>query len=74
MIHYTPLSEHDIFEDDPTQYDQHKIVHVRGKSVKVQQLEDGSYQVVHLLSTNPQHYLDQHCMPGTILKQQDFRD
>ncbi len=72
MIHYTPLSEHDIYEDDPTSYEKQHIVSLNGKSMKVNQMDDGSYQLVQLLSTDPQDYLDQRYIPGTILSVSDI--
>ncbi|MCD5322742.1 MULTISPECIES: YlzJ-like family protein [Pontibacillus] len=67
MIHYTPLSDYDIIEDDAMSYEKHMTMTVNGKMCRVEQLDDGSYQLVQLLSTDPQDYLDQQYVPGTIL-------
>lgn len=67
MIHYTPLSEYDVFEDDPDSYAKFQILNVEGRSMKVLQMEDGSYQLLQLLSTDPQDYLNNNYSPGTIL-------
>ncbi|TCT26712.1 YlzJ-like protein [Melghiribacillus thermohalophilus] len=64
MILYTPLSEHDIFPVDETEYDQWKWVAIEGKMVKVQRQDDGSYEIVQFISTNPQDYLNTSYMPG----------
>ncbi|MFC0524197.1 YlzJ-like family protein [Pontibacillus salicampi] len=73
MIHYTPLSEHDIYEDDPTEYEQHKIISLQGTTMKVQQMEDGSFQVLQLLSTDPLDYLNASYTPGMRLDFNDFQ-
>lgn len=67
MIHYTPLTEYDIYEDDESSYDNYQIVEIEGKSMKVMKTEDGSYQLLQLLSTDPQDYLNSNYSPGTIL-------
>ncbi|KGX83430.1 YlzJ-like family protein [Pontibacillus marinus] len=71
MIHYTPLSEHDIYEDDPKSYEKQRIVSVNGKSMKVYDNDDGTVQLVQLLSTDPQDYLDQNFIPGNTFSVTD---
>ncbi|QHE52247.1 YlzJ-like family protein [Pontibacillus sp. HMF3514] len=72
MIHYTPLSEHDIYEDDPKSYEKQRIVSVNGKSMKVNDNDDGTVQLVQLLSTDPQDYLDQRYIPGNTFSVTDI--
>lgn len=72
MIHYTPLSEHDIYEDDPKSYEKQRIVSVNGKSMKVYDNDDGTVQLVQLLSTDPQDYLDQSYIPGNTFSVTDI--
>lgn len=66
MILYTPLSREDIFPADEERH-QRKFISYEGKTLCVEQLENGSYSLVQLLSTNPQDYLDPTLMPGSIL-------
>lgn len=72
MIHYTPLSEHDIYEDDPKSYENQRIVSVNGRNMKVNQMDDGTIQLVQLMSTDPQDYLDERYIPGNILSVSDI--
>ncbi|KGP73537.1 YlzJ-like family protein [Pontibacillus yanchengensis] len=74
MIHYTPLSEFDIIEDDPSSYENNKIISLKGRTMKVQKMDDGNFQITQLLSTDPQDYLDTDFIPGTILSLQDFQE
>ncbi len=72
MIHYTPLSEHDIYEDDPKSYEKQRIVSVNGKNMKVYDNDDGTVQLIQLLSTDPQDYLDQNYIPGNTFSVTDI--
>ena len=66
MIHYTPLAESDIFPDNNVDSNRLLIKH-QNKSVYVERNEDGNYQVVQLLSTNPNDFMDPKYQPGSIL-------
>lgn len=64
MILYTPLQKTDIFpsEDDrEVQYISHE-----GRTLCVSETEEGTYELVQLLSSDPQDYLDAKYMPGAI--------
>lgn len=64
MILYTPLQKTDIFpsEDDRgVQYISHE-----GRTLCVSETEEGTYELVQLLSSDPQDYLDAKYMPGAI--------
>lgn len=67
MILYTPLSHFEIY---PTAEEQDKFRHVshQGKMLYVKQIDDGSYEILQLLSTNPQDFLDTSYTPGNIFK------
>lgn len=67
MILYTPLCETDVFPCDESNYTDRQCVSHNGKLVYVEKLEDGSYQLLQLLSTDPQDYLDTNYMPGNTL-------
>lgn len=69
MILYTPLSKEDIFPEEGTHNRQ--FVSYQGKTLCVDQLEDGSYSLVQILSTDPQDYLDPSLSPGSILPKID---
>lgn len=66
MIHYTPLSEHDIYprqeNDQPVFFHQHKNC-----PVKCRDNGDGRKQIVQVLSTDPAHYMDPTLQPGQWL-------
>jgi len=65
MVHYTPLSIEEIF---PSTENHYKVVSYRGKTVLAQHTEDQQLQLMQLLSTDPQDYLEQSFTPGNIMK------
>lgn len=65
MVLYTPLSMHEIYPDETKPY---KIISYRGKTVVAEQREDHQFQLVQLLSTDPQDFLEQSFVPGSLLK------
>ncbi|KHE71398.1 YlzJ-like family protein [Halobacillus sp. BBL2006] len=65
MIHYTPLSEYDIFpqqESGEVTYQQ-----LKNCPVKCRDMGDGRKQIIQILSTDPAHYMDPHLQPGQWL-------
>ncbi|MFC0301365.1 YlzJ-like family protein [Virgibacillus soli] len=68
MILYTPLSESDIFPQDENEFGKRHCVSHGGKTLYVEEQADGSFQLLQLLSTDPNDFLDQQYNPGTILK------
>ncbi|MEN1969925.1 YlzJ-like family protein [Lentibacillus sp. N15] len=65
---YTPLSATDIFPCSEKEYSKRQCVSYRGKQLYVEQLDDGSYQLLQLISSDPQDFLDGSYTPGTILR------
>ncbi|GAA0495963.1 hypothetical protein GCM10008986_23530 [Salinibacillus aidingensis] len=68
MILYTPLSEHDIFPPDEEEYSQCKWVTVENRVLKVQDMKDGSYEILQTMSTDPNDYLNQQYTPGNRIR------
>lgn len=68
MILYTPLSTADIFPEESEDFNSYKFVSFQGKQFYVKETEEGSYQLVQLLSTDPQDYLNDIYTPGNILQ------
>ncbi|MEI3604653.1 YlzJ-like family protein [Pseudogracilibacillus sp. SE30717A] len=71
MIHYTPLEREEIFPSDKENV---QIVTYQGKSISVRKNEHGDYQVLQLLSTEPQDFLDDTFIPGSILKRENITE
>lgn len=67
MILYTPLSESDIFPTAENLYTNRQCITYEGRTVFVEKNSSGEYQLVQLLSTDPQDYLNNMYTPGTIL-------
>ncbi|HLR66195.1 YlzJ-like family protein [Virgibacillus alimentarius] len=67
MILYTPLSQTDIFPDSNDSFNNRQWVSYHGMELYVEKRKDGSYQLLQLLSTDPQDFLNSNFTPGTIL-------
>lgn len=66
MILYTPLSETDIFPTENKAY-QREHLSYHGKNVIAERTTEGNYQIIQLLSTDPQDFLEETYIPGSIL-------
>ncbi|TMN23938.1 hypothetical protein FH966_12520 [Lentibacillus cibarius] len=65
---YTPLSETDIFPVSEQELNKRHCVSHKGKQLFVEELEDGQYQLLQLISTDPNDFMNGDYTPGTILK------
>lgn len=66
MILYTPLSESEIFPYEEETMKREFVSH-EGRTLYVEHSEDGAYKLIQLMSTDPQDFLNETYMPGTIL-------
>lgn len=66
MILYTPLANEDIFPADQG-FGNRQVVSYNGKSMYCEKKTDGTYEILQLLSTDPQDFLNQQFSPGTII-------
>lgn len=64
MILYTMMPEELVFPIDMSIYDKQKIVQMNGVPVVVSENAQKQYEVVRLLSTNPQDFLNEQYCPG----------
>lgn len=70
MVLYTPLSINEIF---PPEEEEYKLVSYKGKSIYVKQNKQGELQLVQLLSTDPQDFLNASFTPGSILRNENIQ-
>lgn len=68
MILYTPLSEAEIFPCSDEAYAKRECVTYKNTAMYVERKSDGTYQLLQLLSSNPNDFLKSDLQPGTILK------
>ncbi len=66
---YTPLANSDIFPAENDVLAKRHCVSYQDKQFYVEETNKGDYQVLQLLSTDPQDFLRQEFNPGTILKE-----
>ncbi|GAA0612086.1 hypothetical protein GCM10009001_31640 [Virgibacillus siamensis] len=69
MILYTPLANTDIFPADNAVFTKRHCVSYQNKQFFVEETDKGDFQVLQLLSTDPQDFLRQEFNPGTIIKE-----
>lgn len=74
MILYTMMPQELIFQTQQQDYLKQKLVNVHGVSVLVEENEQGEYQVLRVLSSNPSHFLIESLMPGKTINIQNFRN
>lgn len=67
MIIYSTLSMEEIFPDPSTETTNRAYLSINGKQVYAEQLADGSYQLLQLLSTDPQDFLNNDYQPGAYV-------
>ncbi|WP_297989743.1 YlzJ-like family protein [Anoxybacillus sp.] len=65
MILHTVVPEFIVFQTDEAEYKKQRTVYYNGIPLLVQQTETNEYEIVRLLSSDPQHYLTYG--PGTKL-------
>lgn len=66
-MHYTPLDVHDIYPVDEELLNKRHCVNCNGKRLYVEQKDNGQYEVLQLLSTDPKDFMDAQFLPGNIL-------
>jgi hypothetical protein len=64
MILYTMMPEELIYPNDPDAFNRQQTVTYQGVSMIVEQSDAQNVQVIRILSSDPQHYLDERLCPG----------
>jgi hypothetical protein len=64
MIFYTTMPEELMFPTLDDEYAKQKVVEMNGVSLLVQSTVDSQYEIVRVLSSDPQHFLDNQYCPG----------
>lgn len=65
MILYTPMSNSDVFPEEKEDSSTRQFVSYQGRLLYVEQTDEGSYELLQLLSTDPQDFLDVTYSPGS---------
>ena len=64
MILYTMMPSELIFPSEQAEESKQKFITYQGVSMLVEQTDSDHVQVVRILSSDPQHYLNQQICPG----------
>lgn len=67
MIHYSILPEEVVFAETGSDEKKEKLVEIDGVQVIVRANEDGDYELVQLLSSDPNLFLDPKYEPGKTI-------
>lgn len=71
MVLYTPLSIDDIY---PAQASEQKIVSYKGKTMIIEKNVHHQQQILQLISTNPNDFLQLNLTPGTVINNDPIHD
>ncbi|KLV28359.1 ribonuclease [Niallia circulans] len=64
MIMYTMMPEELIFPMSQDIYEKHQVIHYNGIPLLVARNESNEYEVIRILSTDPNHFLQTEMQPG----------
>ncbi|PMC38493.1 ribonuclease [Bacillus sp. UMB0899] len=64
MIYYTMMPEELMFPSVDRDYEKQSIVELNGVQLLVQQTENAQFEIIRVMSSDPQHYLDSQLCPG----------
>lgn len=68
MVLYTVLPMEDVLDGIDEAPTPTMMLHLKGLTLEVEQLEGFQARVIRLHSTDPQHYLSPHCQPGAVIR------
>lgn len=66
MILYTPLSREDIYQQE-LNHEAYSLIQYQDRLCYAEKLSDGQYRLLQLLSTDPNDFLEESFVPGTII-------
>lgn len=65
MILYTMMPHELVFASEEEEYSKQRIVDFQGVPVLVETVAGDSARILRVMSSDPQHYLDERYTPGT---------
>jgi hypothetical protein len=65
MILYTMMPQEMIYPTSEEEYGRQLLISYQGVPLLVEPTTDRSYQVIRIVSTDPQHFLNETLLPGT---------
>lgn len=64
MIYYTMMPEELMFPHTEEEYKKQSVIEMNGIQLLVQQSENAQYEIIRVLSSDPQHFLNLELCPG----------
>lgn len=65
MILYTTMPYELVYPCENDAFGKQKLITYQGIEMLVESTDDQNYQIVRIMSTDPQHYMNAACCPGT---------
>lgn len=72
MILYTMIPYEQVFPESGEMSANHVMLSYKGIPVMAEWTEHHEYRVIRVMSTDPNHYMDPDCMPGSKISLQQF--
>nr|WP_295971618.1 YlzJ-like family protein [uncultured Bacillus sp.] len=72
MILYTTMPQELIFQTPSSKFAMQEIIQYDGIPLLVERDENHCYRIIQIMSTDPGHFLDSRCAPGTVLTKKPF--
>jgi hypothetical protein len=67
MILYTTMPQELIFPASESEFSKQTMIQYEGIPLLVETDENHDYRVIQVMSSDPSHYLDARCCPGSVL-------
>ncbi|SER07955.1 YlzJ-like protein [Gracilibacillus ureilyticus] len=65
---YTPLMHDEVFPGKQNMWENYQYITYNNKQCIVEKLENGDWRIAQLLSTNPNDFLLEEFLPGTVIQ------
>ncbi|MFC4404522.1 YlzJ-like family protein [Gracilibacillus xinjiangensis] len=65
---YTPLTNEELFPESQNVWENYQHVTYNNKQCVIQRLDNGDWRISQLLSTNPNDFLLDEYLPGTVIR------
>jgi hypothetical protein len=73
MILYTTMPQELVFQTPESEFGKQSVMEYEGIPLLVEMDENHDYRVIQVISSDPNHYLNNRCCPGVILSNQIYQ-
>lgn len=72
MILYTTMPQELIYQTQESEFEQQQVINYEGIPLLVEMNENHDYRVLRVMSSDPNHYMDDRFCPGMILSNKKY--